>query len=714
MRRLTNSGNCSRFFLLARVCSVLLLFTLSAQAQFTISTIAGNGVPGFNGDNIPAISAQINVLGFSGITSDAQGNLYIADTQNHRVRKIDSNGVITTIAGTGSFGFSGDGGSAAVAQLNAPTDVAVDSQGNIYIADSGNNRIRKITLSTGEIQTVAGIGSFGSSGDGGPPLQAAISPRAIAVADDEVFFIAELSDRIRVVANDVIDTYAGNGNAGFSGDGGQAVNAELNGPKDLALDNSGSLYFADEFNHAVRKIDPAGVITTLAGNGSAGFAGDGGAGVNALLNRPNGVAVFGNIVYIADAVNNRIRRIDGVGILTTIAGSGGLQGFSGDGGPATQAQLWFPTGLTVDDVGNPVFCDCNNVRIRKLTGDNTPNGPVYTSEPPPGQLLSRSGRTELEEADPGVFNTQITESLPSKPVLSIRNNGDADLILELSKGIADLFVVTAQGQTIDDQPTTFVLAPGAAVPPLVLAMGCSVFGDVGNPPINISVNGFPLVVTSNDPNFPEVVYQLTCIATPYIMSEQEESVIAEFFAALIKSAGDTIKCNERVTFVLDELDDHNVNAGIPDFLGGGSVQIDTFSGQVDVALRPVPNDTEHCSLSITGGQFTAPTVTLPSGLSTGLNTFTFNINEPSLGMLNLTTGEYTVSATGTIANNLFPHGIETEGEYSGIYDFATRTANAQSQTTDYIRSFDQSPVIFVEGYEERERFRRNFTKISAK
>ena len=331
----------------------------------TITTIAGTGESGFSGDGGPAIQAALDDP--FGVAVDSAGNVYIADTDNVRIRKVDSTGTITTIAGTGESGFSGDGGPAVEAELRHPRGVAVDSAGNVYIADTDNVRIRKVD-STGTITTIAGTGESGFSGDGGPAIQAALNyPRGVAVDGAGNVYIADIGNhRIRKVDSaGVISTVAGSGS--FVGDGGPATAARLNRPSGVAVDSAGNVYIADSWNVRIRKVDSTGTITTIAGTGEWGFSGDGGPATAARLNRPYGVAVdsAGNL-YIADTENVRIRKVDSAGVISTVAGTGEFGGFGGDGGPAIQADLDSPSGVAVDGAGNLFIADTYNNRIRKV------------------------------------------------------------------------------------------------------------------------------------------------------------------------------------------------------------------------------------------------------------------------------------------------------------------------------------------------------------
>ncbi len=332
----------------------------------TITTVAGNGTPDFSGDNGPAIQAQLSP---DGITVDSQGNLFIADLINNRVRKVNANGIITTIVGNGVQGFSGDGAAAIQAQLNFPSELAFDSQGNLFITDLGNNRVRKVDTN-GIITTVAGNGIRGSSGDRGPAIQAQLdSSNGIAVDSQAALYIVD-NNRVRKVdTNGIISRVAGNGTFGFSGDGGPATQAQLNHLRNIALNSQGNLFIADTGNNRVRKVDANGIITTIAGSSIHAFSGDGGPAIQAGGLLPSALAFDsqGNL-FIANAL--RIRKVDSQGIITTVAGNttgNNIRGFSGDGGPAIQAQFDYIQGLVFDSQGNLFISDAANNRIRKIT-----------------------------------------------------------------------------------------------------------------------------------------------------------------------------------------------------------------------------------------------------------------------------------------------------------------------------------------------------------
>jgi sugar lactone lactonase YvrE len=345
----------------------------------TITTVAGGGFSGL-GDGGPATSAQL--FRPSGVALDAAGNLFIADTYNNRIRKVSASGVITTVAGTGTSGYSGDGGPATSAKLYNPWGVAVDGAGNLFIADTLNHCIREVSVS-GVITTVAGTGTYGYDGDGGAATSAQLwFPQGVAVDAAGNLFIADTyNNRIREVsASGVITTVAGTGTSGYSGDGGPATSAQLAHPSGVAVDGAGNLFIVDTDNHRIRKVSTLGVITTVAGNGSLGYSGDNGPATSANLYFPSGVAVDGaGNLFIADTYTNRIREVSVSGVITTVAGTG-TEGYSGDGGAATSAQLWFPQGVAVDAAGNLFIADTYNNRIRKVDAAVPPS---FTDKTPP-------------------------------------------------------------------------------------------------------------------------------------------------------------------------------------------------------------------------------------------------------------------------------------------------------------------------------------------
>jgi hypothetical protein len=463
-----------------------------------ITTIAGNGTAGYSGDNGPATSAELNSpysnAGLTGVAADATGSIFIGDTDNYVVRKVTngiittiagggrgtfgdngpatsaalclpndaapdafgnvyiadgcndvirkvSNGVITTFAGNGSVGYSGDNSPATSAELDGPQSVAVDASGNVYFADLENNVIRKV--SNGVISNIAGEGVWGYSGDKGPATRAKLDlPYGVAVDVAGNVYIADwYNNVVRKVSQGVITTIAGNGTSGYSGDNGPATSAELNGPTAVAVDASGNVYIAETGNNVVRMVSN-GVITTFAGNQSwVGYAGDNGPAASAVFHRPTGVAVdtSGN-VYIADNYNNRIRRVSN-GVITTIAGNG-VQGYSGDNGPATAAELALPWGVAVDAAGNVYVADFFNNAVRVLA-------PIPFTARAASMSAEAGGGSVPVSLPVGVSWTAVSNDswITITGGVSGTGSGTVNFSVEPNTGAARTGTITVNGQT---------------------------------------------------------------------------------------------------------------------------------------------------------------------------------------------------------------------------------------------------------------------------
>ncbi|MBV4360098.1 NHL domain-containing protein [Pinibacter aurantiacus] len=346
-----------------RACQLLLILFMSYSSQSQIiTTFAGNGGVGYSGENGPATQAALR--GLNNICIDKDGNVYITDLDNYSVRKINTSGVITTFAGTGTRGFSGDGGPAANAGLDYPSGLCADNNGNIYITDG--SRIRKVN-SAGIITTIAGTGVSGNSGDGGPALNAQFySPDGMCIDKAGNIYFADFANQNvrKISTSGIISTVAGNGVLGYWGDGGLATAASLNSPTDVAVDNDGNIYIADMGNSVIRKVDNNGIITTIVKG--FGYSGDGGPSENAKVYYPYDLYIDGDgNIYISDTRNKVIRKIDKSGTITTFAGTG-APGNSGDGGPALQATFQTPGPICGDAAGNIYVCDPYNRVVRKI------------------------------------------------------------------------------------------------------------------------------------------------------------------------------------------------------------------------------------------------------------------------------------------------------------------------------------------------------------
>ena len=332
-----------------------------------IATVAGTGGRGYSGDGGPAPAALLSEPFMC--TFDAAGNLYIAEAMNHCVRRVDAiTGVITTIAGTGAEGYSGDGGPATTATFNQPYSLQVDANGDVYVVDRLNFVIRRIDAATGIITTVAGTGESGYGGDRGPGTQAQFrEPNDCFLDGRGGLLIADVQDqRIRRLdlASGVIATFAGNGEKQRSGDGRPATEAAILGARAVCMDGAGNTYIAEREGNGIRKVDANGIMSTLAGTGEFGYTGDGGPALEATWGGPKAIRCdhAGNLLVV-DTENHAIRRIDVItGIVTTIAG--GRLGGDGDGGPANAAGMDRPHGCDVDADGNIHIADSNNHRVR--------------------------------------------------------------------------------------------------------------------------------------------------------------------------------------------------------------------------------------------------------------------------------------------------------------------------------------------------------------
>ena len=350
---------------------LVLLHSSPAQAQAVV-------LP----SNVPATALPLAMPAI--VAFGPTGDLYIAETGHHVIRKVDVTGIISTVVGTGNQGYAGDGGPALSADLNSPGGLALDSAGNLYFADTGNQRVREVSAATGIVTTVAGTGIAGFSGDGGLATVARLSrPGALALDAHSALYVADVGNhRIRrlSVATGVVTTFAGNGLQMFSGDGGPAISASIDSPTGLAVDSASRLYIADTHNGRVRIVDPTtGLIQTIVGTGATGASGDLGSSSLATLANPSGLTVdaTGNL-YITDSRNGRIRRVDAAtGTISTVAGDG-TEAFAGDGSPAVSASLDTPRSIAFSPSARLTIADTGNGRVRQLTGPVAPPTTIQT------------------------------------------------------------------------------------------------------------------------------------------------------------------------------------------------------------------------------------------------------------------------------------------------------------------------------------------------
>ncbi len=358
-----------------------------AAGTGTISTIAGSDPFGdFTGDGGPATAAALNDP--SGVAVMPDGGYLIADAGNDRVRRVFPDGTIRTVAGSGSYGSSGDGGPATAASLQAPIGVAALPDGSFLIADAAAARVRRVSA-TGIITTAAGTGTRGISGDGGPATAAAIyDPQGVTAMPDGGFLIADGDYVVRRVSPaGIITTVAGTGTPGFSGDGGPATAAQLTNPNAVAVTADGGFLIADSGNRRIRRVSPTGIITTVAGTGVQGSSGDGGTATAAQLNNPTGLAATPDGGFlIADWFGNRVRFVSPTGVMTTVAGTGAPSVFTdGDGGPATAANLTMPYAVATTPSGGFVIAESGNDAIRLVdAGFATvapPSAPTFPGAP---------------------------------------------------------------------------------------------------------------------------------------------------------------------------------------------------------------------------------------------------------------------------------------------------------------------------------------------
>ncbi len=433
----------------------LFLFTCASyfvQAQVNyITTIAGKaGVPASDsGDGSQATNARF--YGPYSLCVDKTGNIYIADSYNSKIRKINNlTSIITNFAGSDSGGFAGDGGQATNSLIAVPQAIMIDNSNNLLFADGANNRIRKINMATHIISTIAGNGAFAYTGDGGPATNAAINaPSGLCIDKIGNIFIADYGNNVvrKIDATtNIITTFAGRYGIAYTGDGGPATNAQFSSPIAVFSDSADNIYISDQYNSAVRKVDATtNIITTVAGNGNPGYSGDGGFAKHAELNQPTkGFVDNQNNIYFTEFGNGVVRRVDGItGIITTVAGNG-TWGWAGDGGPATAAELSC-TDLAIDNNGCMIIADYGTNTIRKVYNTKLETSPRPSPEervPYPNPATDELHMDNFANSDLIIYNLLGREMLAAK----LKSDKETVGIKHLTPGIYLLKIITENGE----------------------------------------------------------------------------------------------------------------------------------------------------------------------------------------------------------------------------------------------------------------------------
>jgi sugar lactone lactonase YvrE len=597
---------------------------LSVTPSRTVTTEAGTGVLGDTGDTGQAASATL--ANPSAVAYDANGNLYLADAQNHVIREVSKAGVITTVAGTqGTEGYGGDNGPATSAILDTPTGVAVDANGNIFIADSHNQRIREV--SSGTITTIAGTGTAGFSGDGAAATAAQLAlPSSVAVDSSGNVYIADTNNhRIRKITGTTISTIAGDGEELFSGDGAAATAAVLDSPTGVAVDKSGNVYIADRHNQRIREITGT-TISTIAGSGTAGFSGDGATATNAQLFKPSGVSVdaSGN-VYIADTGNQRIRELGG-GAIATIAGSG-QQGYGGDTTAPSGVNLNSPKAVAPDALGNLAISDKLNERIRAATLPTL----TYTSDgvgilsPTQSVTLANTGTASISVATitlTGPFTTAAGGTCSAPPITLAANATCTENVAFLPVAVgADTGSIAFSGTGV--VPQTILLAGTAVQTATTVLLTSSL-----NPAFIGTAVTFTAVVTPTGAGTPTKTVAFydgaTLLSTQTLAAGSNTATFAT--TTLIAGAhsitavysGDANYITSTSNVVVQTILDFNFALYPPNSGGGSQTITPGQAATFDFSIQPI------------GGPFSFPVELTATGLPPGA-TVTFTPNPITLG-----------------------------------------------------------------------------------
>jgi len=597
-----------------------------------LTTVAGTGNWLYRGDGGPAIDSPIFLP--TGVVADAAGNFFLSDSNNNRVRRVDGvTGIITTVAGDGNSGYSGDGGPATQAMISNPAALALDGAGNLYFVDSGNHAVRRVDAVTGIITSVAGTpGVQGYSGDGGPATAARLSfPEGLAFDAAGDFFIADTGNAVirKVTAAGTISTVAGNGTAGYIGDGMQALASELNQPWNLAVAPDGSLYIADLSNNRVRKVAPTGIIATVAGNGTAGYGGDGGPASAAVLKAPAAVVLDpAGDLYIADSGNSLVRKIFAAGAeIVSVAGNGG-QGYNGDNVPALTAQLYGPYGLSFASNGNLFIADLFNNRIRMVSATSLTlqyaTIRVSKTSAPQAVPVDNDGNAALRVAAP-VLNQSALD-----PATTTCNAGSS-LATSVECNLGVEFAPTMVGS-----PTVGTLTFGsdsAAAPPVVTLSGTV-----------LSVE--PTTVSLNSSANPSLVGAAVTFTATVSAGDSFTGTVVFYDGTTQLCSVNLTGASANCTATALTLGSHNITANYSGDANNeqntSPVLVQVVKQMPTVALTATPNPAQ-VGVTVT---LTA-TVTAPTGTPSGVVSFLSNgtvIGSASLstGVASFTTGSLSV------------------------------------------------------------------------
>ena len=639
-----------------------------------ISTIAGKTPGGFAGDNGPAIDARFRYP--YGLAVGPDGSLYIADSQNHRVRRIDAAGIITTVAGNGTPGFAGDNADATAAQLNTPYGVALGPDGSLFIVDQFNYRVRKVRPD-GKIVTIAGNGSSTYGGDGGPATSAGMQPWGVAVGPDGAVYIADRSNsRLRMVdQNGIISTVAGNGLAGPNADGVPATTVNLGVPSDVALGPDGSLYIVVGGPGRIRKVTPQGIISTIAGT-TAGFSGDGGPANLAQIDSPVRLAVGPDgSIYIPDTGNQRLRWIGTEGIITTIAGKG-TAAFSGDGGLATQAQFNDPYAVAVGPDGSVYVADSFNQRIRKIASA-LPGGSVSDL------LLASSDGSELYVFSGAGRHKKTLDALTGAVRAQFAYDSE-NRLLSVDDGDGNVTSIERDGTTGD--PTAIVAPFGQRTELTLDGNGyLSAIKNPANETVNLVTSATGLLTQLTDPR--GGIHKFTYGGLGRLNKDEDPAGGVQTLARTETPTGTTVtvttKLGRTTTYVYERLATGAVRSAVTDPSGltmelllnpDGSQKTTRPDGTVDVV---VPGADPRFGLQAPIlASFTRST---PGGVvETGAATRTATLSDPN-DPLSLQTQTDTFAVNGKTWTTAYQASSNTVVSTTPVGRKLTRTLNARGR-----------------------------------